>query len=88
MFHTDLTCLQIETKRKGKYMNYETNHEIEPTKNTHGGWRGGLKPRADYTTKMFRADVRLSGIIETLKTKLKAKQISETDLKAIEELII
>jgi hypothetical protein len=51
-----------------------------------GGWRGGYKPKANYTTKMFRADVRLSGIIETLKARLKSGAIDEDELKVFEEL--
>jgi hypothetical protein len=51
-----------------------------------GGWRGGYKPKANYTTKMFRADVRLSGIIETLKARLKSGAMNDEDLKRFEEL--
>jgi len=51
-----------------------------------GGWHGGGRPKANYETKMFRADVRLSGIIETLKTRLKNGAINEEDLKKFEEL--
>lgn len=51
-----------------------------------GGWRDGGRPKASYETKMFRADVRLSGIIETLKAKLKSGAMNEEDLKVFEEL--
>lgn len=52
-----------------------------------GGDRGGRRPRANYQTKMFRADVRLSGIIEALKEKLKSGAINDEDLKTFEELV-
>ena len=52
-----------------------------------GGDRGGRRPKANYQTKMFRADVRLSGIIETLKEKLKSGAINDDDLKTFEELV-
>ena len=52
-----------------------------------GGDRGGRRPKANYQTKMFRADVRLSGIIETLKEKLKSGAINDEDLKTFEELV-
>jgi hypothetical protein len=61
---------------------------ITPTpKKQWGGWReGGGRKKVDYTTKMFRADVRLSGIIETLKARLKSGAITEEELKTFEEL--
>jgi hypothetical protein len=52
-----------------------------------GGDRGGRRPKANYQTKMFRADVRLSGIIEELKEKLKSGAINDEDLKTFEELV-
>jgi hypothetical protein len=52
-----------------------------------GGWRDGGRPKANYQTKMFRADVRLSGIIETLKARLKSGTIDESELKTFEELV-
>ncbi len=52
-----------------------------------GGDRGGRRPKANYQTKMFRADVRLSGIIEALKEKLKSGAINDEDLKTFEELV-
>lgn len=64
-----------------------TRDIIEKTKSGRGGWRGGGRPKADYKTKMFRADERLSGIIETLKEKLKSGAINDEDLKTFEELV-
>lgn len=52
-----------------------------------GGDRGGRRPRANYQTKMFRADVRLSGIIETLKEKLKSGEIDEKKIEILTELV-
>ena len=52
-----------------------------------GGDRGGRRPRANYQTKMFRADVRLSGIIETLKEKLKSGEIDEKTIETLTELV-
>jgi hypothetical protein len=52
-----------------------------------GGDRGGRRPKANYTTKMFRADVRLSGIIEVLKEKLKSGAIDEKTIETLTELV-
>ena len=51
-----------------------------------GGDRGGRRPKANYQTKMFRADVRLSGIIETLKEKLKSGEIDEKKIEILTKL--
>ncbi|MEI6746849.1 MAG: hypothetical protein WCL34_12875 [Methylococcaceae bacterium] len=61
---------------------------VTPTpKKQWGGWReGGGRKKVDYTTKMFRADVRLSGIIEALKARLKSGAMNDEDLKRFEEL--
>lgn len=65
-----------------------TREIYEPPKFVgRGGDRGGRRPKANYQTKMFRADVRLSGIIETLKEKLKSGAINDEDLKTFEELV-
>ncbi len=63
-----------------------TRDIIDKPKNTHGGWRGGGRPKANYETKMFRADVRLGGIIEALKERLKCGAMDEEELKIFEEL--
>lgn len=60
---------------------------ITQTKSGRGGWRGGGRPKANYKTKMFRADERLSGIIEKLKEKLRNGAINDEDLKTFEELV-
>ena len=52
-----------------------------------GGWRDGGRPKANYQTKMFRADVRLSGIIEVLKEKLKSGAIDEKTIETLTELV-
>ena len=52
-----------------------------------GGDRGGRRPKANYQTKMFRADVRLSGIIEVLKEKLKSGTIDEKTIETLTELV-
>jgi hypothetical protein len=61
---------------------------VTPTpKKQWGGWReGGGRKKVDYTTKMFRADVRLSGIIEALKARLKNGTMDEEELKIFEDL--
>lgn len=64
-----------------------TRDIIEKAKSGRGGWRGGGRPKASYKTKMFRADERLSGIIETLKEKLKSGAINDEDLKTFEQLV-
>lgn len=72
-----------------KDQNDTATREIIPQKiERRGGWRegSGRKKTAFYETKMFRADTRLSGIIETLKARLKNGAINEEDLKRFEEL--
>jgi hypothetical protein len=64
-----------------------TRDMIEKTKNGRGGWRGGGRPKADYKTKMFRADERLGGIIEALKAKLKSGAIDETTIKLLTDSV-
>ena len=62
--------------------------EIPPRKFVgRGGWRDGGRPKASYETKMFRADVRLSGIIERLKEKLKSGAIDEKKIETLTELV-
>ena len=60
---------------------------ITKTKSGRGGWRGGGRPKANYKTKMFRADERLSGIIEVLKEKLKSGAIDEKKFEILTELV-
>lgn len=60
---------------------------VAESRKGRGGWRDGGRPKANYQTKMFRADVRLSGIIETLKARLKSGAINDEDLKTFEELV-
>lgn len=55
-------------------------------KNTHGGWRGGGRPKVDYQTTTMRVDTRLKAIIENLKERLKSGAMNDEDLKAFEEL--
>lgn len=85
--------LQIETKSK---RHLKMKHPLDnatrdiyehPKFVGRGGDRGGRRTKANYQTKMFRADVRLSGIIETLKEKLKSGAINDDDLKTFEELV-
>jgi len=85
--------LQNETKSKkvSKMKHPLDNATIdiyEPPKFIgRGGDRGGRRPKANYQTKMFRADVRLSGIIETLKEKLKSGAIDEKTIETLTELV-
>ena len=80
-----------KSKGKKKMKDPEDNKTLELETNEkkyigRGGWRDGGRPRANYETKMFRADTRLSGIIETLKAKLKSGAMNDEDLKVFEEL--
>lgn len=63
-----------------------TEPEVKP-KSTHGGWRGGRKPRLEYPTKMYRADIRLEQLIHALKKKLKKKEINEGTIQTLIELL-
>ncbi len=67
----------------------DTTRELPNLPKKHGGWRegAGRKKTVTYETKMFRADVRLSGIIEVLKEKLKSGAIDEKKIEELTELV-
>jgi hypothetical protein len=62
--------------------------EIFKPKGKRGGARiGAGRPLSTgYKTKTFRADIRMAGLIETIKSKLASGAMNDEDLKRFEEL--
>jgi hypothetical protein len=56
-------------------------------KDNRGGARAGAgRPSTGYKTKTFRADIRMTKLIETIKSKLMSGAMDDEDLKRFEEL--
>lgn len=64
----------------------DTNRASNSSKK-HGGWREGAgRKKSSTQTKIIRIDVRLLGIIEALKEKLKNGAMNDAELRTFEEL--
>jgi hypothetical protein len=65
----------------------DTTRELPNLPRPHGGWREGSgRKKGDTQTKTIRVDVRLLGIMEALKTRLRNGAMNESDLKTFEDL--